>query len=333
MFSSEPQTAINNKASPPLFWGSPRHALMMLIAATCFWGLSFPLTKYWQVNTVDCPGGAILSSLTLLAIRTVPALVVLAIFKPHLFVLADRRALLIGSFLGSINFLGCFFQILGLATTTPTLSGFFTSLASAWVPLLALVCFRISVAPATLVGICVGIAGAGVLEIDTSGPLVLGMGEGLSLLCSVMFALVILLLDRLGRRVESSHLTVGFVGMTGLPALVLAPIWAQREAVLGPWMSWLGAVLQTPGLLLDVALLTLLCTVLAYHWMTTYQPRVPASRAALVYLIEPLFAATFSVAWGYDAITLRLILGGGLILGGNFLVELPAWLPRYQKAG
>ena len=39
----------------------------------------------------------------------------------------------------------------------------------------------------------------------------------------------------------------------------------------------------------------LLPTVLSFHWMNTYQPRVTAVRAALIYLLEPVFAAGFAV--------------------------------------
>jgi drug/metabolite transporter (DMT)-like permease len=69
----------------------------------------------------------------------------------------------------------------------------------------------------------------------------------------------------------------------------------------------------------------------AFHWMNVYQPRVSAGRAALIYLLEPVFAAAFSVAWGYDALTARLFLGGSLILGGNLLIEIPYWVERWRR--
>jgi drug/metabolite transporter (DMT)-like permease len=73
-------------------------------------------------------------------------------------------------------------------------------------------------------------------------------------------------------------------------------------------------------------LLTVLSTVMAFHWMNVYQPRIPASRAALIYLLEPVFGSFFSICMGLDPLSSNLVIGGGLILGGNFLVELPAWL-------
>ena len=56
-----------------------------------------------------------------------------------------------------------------------------------------------------------------------------------------------------------------------------------------------------------------------------------AGRAALIYLLEPVFAAAYSIAWGLDVLTLRLVTGGVLILGGNLLVELPLWLRDVRK--
>ena len=60
--------------------------------------------------------------------------------------------------------------------------------------------------------------------------------------------------------------------------------------------------------------------------MMIYQPRVAATRAALIYLLEPVFGSMFSIAWGLDSLSQLLLLGGGLVVSGNLLVELPAWL-------
>jgi drug/metabolite transporter (DMT)-like permease len=80
--------------------------------------------------------------------------------------------------------------------------------------------------------------------------------------------------------------------------------------------------------LCDLALLTLFSTVLATHWLVIYQPRVPANRAAVIYLLESVFAAAFAILWGYDRVTLPLALGGTLIVTGVLLVELPPAAPR-----
>src|SRR5205823_1369634 len=105
----------------------------------------------------------------------------------------------------------------------------------------------------------------------TSG---LGPGEWLTLAASVLFSVQILLLDRVGRRVESAHLTFGFFGITGLLAAIGAALWAAMGPGVGAWVQWTATMLQSWDILRALVLLTLLCTVVAFHWMNVYQPRV-----------------------------------------------------------
>ena len=94
------------------------------------------------------------------------------------------------------------------------------------------------------------------------------------------------------------------------------------------WLGWIAALLSRPEVLGNLFLLALFPTVLSFHWMNKYQPLVPTSRAALIYLLEPVFSSVFSVILGYDTVTVPLLLGGGMILLGNLLVELPGLLSR-----
>src|SRR5262249_37573722 len=106
-------------------------------------------------------------------------------------------------------------------------------------------------------------------------------------------------------------------------------------ALCGPgvfvWLSWLATMLQDLSILGNVLLLTVFSTVVATYCLSTYQPRVSAGRAALIYLLEPLFTAIISFCTGHDSLTVQLILGGSLILGGNLLVEMRVWLRAAPK--
>jgi drug/metabolite transporter (DMT)-like permease len=298
-------------------------ASVMLVLVTLLWSMSFPWTKTWQHHAQGCPGGELLASLTLIGLRVPLAVVILAIWQPRLFLLPAWREHAGGVLLGVSFFAGFILQTLGLAWTTPALSAFFTSLSSAWVPLVAWVFLRVPTTGFTLLGLGVGLAGTAVL---VEGGWKLGPGETLTLIASVIFAVQLLLLDRLGRRLRPGHLTAGFLGIAG----VLGLLGAVLMAVCGPgftaWWGWTIDMLHTPVVLRVLLYQAVLPTVLAFHWMNVYQPRVPPSRAALIYLLEPVFTSVFSVWWGYDQVTPGLLLGGGLILGGNLLVELPRWL-------
>ncbi len=300
---------------------SPRPTLM-LVLTTFVWGLSFPWMKSWQLSAASCPGGELLASFTLIAVRMPLALLLLALWRPRLFTAATRHEHIAGALLGSVFFLGFALQVWGLAYTTPALSAFFTSLASAWVPLLGWVCLRLRATRLTLLGLIVALGGTAIL---VEGGWKVGVGEQLTFLAALVFAVQILLLDHLARHVRSAHLTLSFLTVSGLLGCACALAAAASGPGVAAWLDWLGDLLRQPAVLANLACVALLPT-LSFHWMNTYQPQVPANRAALIYLLEPVFAVVVSVGWDYEPMTLHLLLGGVLILAGNLLVELPGWL-------
>jgi drug/metabolite transporter (DMT)-like permease len=300
----------------------------MLVVVTLLWGLSFPLMKTWQEAARGCPAGVAAAAFTFIAVRMAWALAALAVFLPRLYVMPTRRECAVGALLGCIFFLGFALQVLGLTWTTPAMSAFITSLGSAWVPLLAWLWFGIRLRGAVLVGMSLGVGGTIILGMTDLNGGGLGVGEALTVLASWVFAAEILLLDRLGRTVQSAHLTVPFVGTTGVLAAALAVACAGSSAGIPAWWAWTASMLEHWDVLRAMLLLAFFSTVLAFHWMNVYQPRVSATRAALVYLLEPVFGTAFSICLGRDVLTWWLALGGGLILAGNLVVELPGLLRR-----
>ena len=80
---------------------------------------------------------------------------------------------------------------------------------------------------------------------------------------------------------------------------------------------------------LDFALLLALPTLLGFGWMNKYQPKVSLGRAALIYLLEPVFATLFSLAYQHESLSMHLAIGGSLVLLGNLMGELgPARKPK-----
>ena len=306
-----------------------RRASFVLVLVTLLWGMSFPWTKRWQEASAECPGGAVSASLTLIVLRMVLALTILALWQPGLYRRPTRGEHAAGALLGATFFAGFLPQTVGLAYTTPALSAFFTGLACGWAPLFGWLLFRTPVARLTMLGLGVALTGMVVL---VEGGWTLGFGEGLSIASSLAFGAQILVLDRLARRFSPAHLTPGFFAGTALLGLIGLCVCAATGPSLTAMAGWTATMLRRPQVLLDLFLLALLPTVLSFHWMNIYQPRVPASRAALIYLLEPIFSSVFSVCLGYDSLKTPLLLGGALILLGNLLVEVPGLIAR-RSAG
>jgi drug/metabolite transporter (DMT)-like permease len=181
------------------------------------------------------------------------------------------------------------------------------------------------------------IAGVAVLARLDWRDLRLGRGEFETLVSSVFFMGQILWLDRAEfARNRPLPVTAVMFAIEGVAATAMAFLTApQPSAVLAPWTSvpWIGFI----------AALTILCTLGAFTIMNTWQPKITATEAGLVYCVEPLFAslmALFLPAWfsswgGFDypneLATASLLIGGGLITVANILIQLKP-LPKAAPA-
>jgi drug/metabolite transporter (DMT)-like permease len=296
-----------------------------LVLVTLLWGMSFPLVSLWQAAAAECPGGPLLAGLTLIALRMALASAFVLLLSPRLLTRATRREHAVGVAVGLVFGAGFTLQTWGLAFTTPARSAFFTSLCCAWTPPLGWLLFRLRVGVWQLAGLALGLAGTAWFVED---GWLLGRGDALTLAASPFFTLQMLLLDRLGRGIDSGRTTPAFFVTTGALACGLA-LAAGAHYGFGSWWEWLTGMLANRATALEVLLIALLPTFLAFWLMNGFQPRVAANRAALIYLLEPVFAAIISVPLGFERLTAPLLLGGLLILTGNVVVEVAGWLrPR-----
>ena len=115
--------------------------------------------------------------------------------------------------------------------------------------------------------------------------------------------------------------------------LPLAPAGADfgRLVASGPWL----------GL---TAILTGLCTLGSFTLMNLFQPRITATEAGLLYCSEPVFTSimvlflpAWFAAWGglvyaNETLGANLLLGGGLILAANVVVQLGVARLKAQAA-
>jgi drug/metabolite transporter (DMT)-like permease len=302
-----------------------RHATIVLIVVTLFWGLSFPLVKTWQMAAQETLPDAWLTSLTLIALRMLASLFLLLGCSSRLLREVTRKELLGGSLLGLVFFLGFILQVWAMSqeSVSPAQSAFLTSLACVWTPLLAWLLIGTRITPAIVLSLVLGMSGTTLLSWRADDQWHLNLAAGMTVVASFLFAGQLLLLDRLGRTMRGEHLSLGFFGASGLLALGLALARAGlTDTGVVAWGNWVIGFHSDPDNLLPLVLLILLCTVLSFHWMNIYQPHVGSVRAALIYLMEPVFTTAISIPWGLDHPSLSMFLGCLLILAGNLLAEL-----------
>lgn len=302
----------------------------MLLLVTAFWGSSFPLMKSnSQLIAVAVPeGGTWFNTTMMLMPRFLIAATVLAIvLGPGLFRMT-RLELQQGLKLGAFAAGGMLLQGDGLQFTSASTSAFLTQFYALLIPLW--VAWRTRRNPGRWVWASAALVLAGVAilgEFDWR-TFRMGRGEAETLLASVFFMGQILTLERpeyVHNRVVPITLIMFLV--QGLVFLVLAAVSAPSfGAMLVPLTvpAWWG---------LSVALV-LLCTLGSFLLMNRWQREISSTEAGMLYCIEPVFASALALVlpvwlsrWaGIDypneVLGTHLLLGGGLILAANVLLQL-----------
>jgi drug/metabolite transporter (DMT)-like permease len=208
-----------------------------------------------------------------------------------------------GLLVGLLLFTGFALQVIGMRYTTASRSGFFTGLLVVLVPPLAMV-LRTSRAPvASWVALLPAVAGVYLLADPSRGGL--NLGDWLTIGCAFAFALQMVILEALSRhKDEAAPLTLAQVGTVGMLALAWSLIQGKPFSMS---LAGLAAVLYTG----------VFGTVVAVWLQTRFQPEVPAGHAALIFQLEPVFAASFATVLLGDVWTARGLLGAGLILAAT----------------
>lgn len=267
---------------------------LVLLAVTALWGTTFVIVK-------DALADA--SPLAFLAVRF--AIAAAAAFA---FALAARSKIpwRPGLLVGVVLFAAYFFQTAGLAEIAPSRSAFLTGLYVVFVPFASRIVLGRWPARAAVLGVALAAAGLFVLtRPDTTGGFTLG--DLLTLGCAFSYAFHITLTQRFA------------AGGAGFVAV-------QMAVVAG--LSWLSFPVVphhlhfTSAVIIGVVVCGLFASALAINLQTWGQGKTSAVRAAIIFSLEPAFAAFTSYFAGREPLTVSTLVGGGLIMAGVLAAEL-----------
>ena len=305
-------------------------AVLMLVLATLFWGLSFPLVKAIALAhsaVLPASGNWFITAYSVAPRFLLGSAVLLLLLWPKLRTFT-RLELKQGGLIGLAVGAGMLFQNDGLQFTSASTSAFLTQIYAIMIPVW--IALRLRRWPPAIVLLCGGLvlAGVAILGRFDFRTMHLGRGEAETLLSSVFFMMQIFLLDRKEFALNRAlPVTLAMFVTEAVLFSALALATAPHPAdVLVPWTSgpWLGFT----------GLLTLFCTLGAFTLMNKWQPKITATEAGLIYCVEPVFTALMALfvpawlsAWGRlnypnEQVTWHLLVGGGLITGANILIQL-----------
>lgn len=291
-------------------------AHILLVLMTLIWGSTFVLNKK-----------ALLSASPLLfnAVRMSLAALLLALFYRRHLSRLTRQALWAGVSVGVFLFLGYAFQITGLHLTTPSKSAFLTGVSTVLVPLLLIIIWKAHMNPWRATGIFTAFVGLFFMTVPPGRQGLadfanVNLGDLLSIACAFGFAFQIILIGRASQRFPFEQIAVLQMATAALLTAIATPLVEQPH-------------LQLSATVITAILVTgILGTAVAFTVQAWAQQFTPATHAALIFTLEPVFAWLTSFVVLNERLGMRAGAGALLILAGVLVSELLGNVARPEQA-
>jgi drug/metabolite transporter (DMT)-like permease len=272
-------------------------ATLTLLAVTACWGSTFFLIK----DLLDR-----VPVLDFLALRFALATVALLLVFPRALRRLNRDAVRQAMVLGVLYGVAQILQTAGLAHTPASVSGFITGMYVVCTPLFAAPLLHQRIGPSTLGAVLLAVAGLAVL---TLSGFHVGYGEALTLVAAILYALHIVGLGAWSTAGDAIAMTIVQLAVIAVICLVVtAPDGLVLPDRIGDWLS--------------IVYMAVFAAALSLAGQTWAQAHLPPTRSAIIMTMEPVFAALFAVLLGGEDATVRMLVGGAMVLTAMLVVEV-----------
>lgn len=289
----------------------PIFADISLLFVTFVWGTTFVLVQ----NAISLLEPFSFNGVRFLA-AAVMLLVWLFIFERKQIALMNIKMLASGVFIGFWLFLGYATQTIGLLYTTTSKAGFITGLSVIFVPLFSM--FLLKQFPSRNVVIGVSIAAIGLFMLTMTDVSSLNIGDGFVFICAISFALQIIFTGKFSSKYPALLLTVIQISTVAVLSILSAFIFEDWRKSLNP------EILLSRDVIVALMITSVLATALAFLIQTNFQKYTTATRVALIFAMEPVFAAIAGYYWADERLSVSALFGCLLIFAGMIFAELPA---------
>jgi drug/metabolite transporter (DMT)-like permease len=212
-----------------------------------------------------------------------------------------------GVALNQICFIG------GLARTSVAHSGLIVALGPVIVLVIAVLLRLEALTVGKFLGMLISFAGVGILTADRAGQGNLGhwSGDLILLLGTALFAIYTVLMKEIAADYDILTLNVLVFGLGAIQMMpfclraVLATHWARL-----PWDVWWG-----------LGFMILLGSVVPYLLFALAIKELAASRVAAFNYLQPVIASSLAIWVLSEKLTIKVLIGGALILAGVYLAE------------
>jgi drug/metabolite transporter (DMT)-like permease len=268
-----------------------------LMAIAAIWGSAF-LSMKGTLERLDVN--------SFLAWRFTIATLLLIAIRPSVLKKIDlpflKKGVILGLFLSS----GYIFQSFGLTLTTVSNTGFITGLYVVLTPIVAAVILRKNITLVEWFAVLVATIGLALLSFN---GFKFGIGEFLVLVSALLFAFHIVGLGEWSKGLDTYALTVLQLGTCALVTFIAS----FKSGFKAPPDS---------GVWWSIIYTAIFATALAFIVQTWAQSFIAPSTVAVILAAEVVFAAAFGIWLLDEPVTLRIALGGFLVIASMYLIIL-----------
>lgn len=252
----------------------------------------------------------------LLSIRFLLAFTVLAVLFFRRMKMIDRKSLVAGIIMGSMYFLVMTAELNGLKRTSSGNVSFLENTAIVIVPLLQAVLRHRLPRWKAVFSALLCLAGVGFLTLGSG--MSFGGGEMFCMLAAFLYASTILMTDHLTHgSIDPLAAGVVQVGTIGILSMTASLLFESPRLPVGT-LEWAGIIM-----------LAVVCTGFGFTLQPVAQSGTTAERAGMFCALNPMVATLLGVVFLHEAFTAHSAIGGGFILAGILILELPDSKKRF----
>ncbi|MBE5321913.1 DMT family transporter [Pedobacter sp. MR2016-19] len=279
--------------------------LILLILGTAFWGISFSVTKLaiGQYQPV-----------LFLFYRFLLATMVLSVIFWKQVKNLNATTIKRGAGLAIPLVLGIYLQTLGITHTSASQCSFVAGITVVMIPVIKLIIYRKAAALKIWIAACTALIGLFVISITDKFSI--GTGDLYTIIGAFCFAIYLIQIEKESKAYDIVPTIVPMFATCAVLTFVLTFIQGNVTWIPQQETFWIGIIFCA-----------LFSTAYMYTISNISQKYISAERVSIIYLFEPIFGAFAAHFILGEAITSRLLIGGGMIFLATLISELKWRMP------